>query len=49
MNGVEGWIIGTAFLWIVTYICVNPVAGYLATHRLRKTQGLSYEREISPE
>ena len=49
MNGVEGWIIGTAFLWIVTYICVNPVARYIATYRLRKTRVLSYERKINPE
>jgi len=49
MNGVEGWIIGTAFLWIVIYIFVNPVARYIATHRLRKTRVRTYDRKIDPE
>lgn len=49
MNGVEGWIIGTALLWIVTYICVNPVARHIATHRLRKRRVSSHESKIDPQ
>lgn len=49
MNGVAGWIIGTAFLWIVTYICVNPVARHIATHRLGKTRVPSYEKKVDPQ
>lgn len=49
MNGVAGWIIGTAFLWIVTYICVNPVARHIATHRLRKTREPPYERKVDQQ
>lgn len=49
MDGFEGWIIGTVFLWLVTYICVNPVAHYIATYRLRKTREPSYERKVDPQ
>ncbi len=49
MNGVESWIIGTAFLWIVTYICVNPVARHIATHRLRKIREPPYERKVDQQ
>jgi len=49
MNDIGSWILGTIFLWVVNFICVNPLAVYIATYRLMRTRAPVYGQKIEPE